>query len=58
MEFKDARKKFIRKLIFVILVFPEHDVYVTSRFFFIAHFEKIQALPDILREIFSKSDHF
>jgi hypothetical protein len=25
--------------------------------FYMAHFEKIHALPDILRDTFSKSDH-
>jgi hypothetical protein len=36
----------------VILDFPRYDWYLPSK-----NFEKIQALPDILKEIFSKSNH-
>jgi hypothetical protein len=40
--------KFIKKLSFVILVFPGYDGLLPIGEFFIAHFEKIHALPDIL----------
>jgi hypothetical protein len=53
----DNPTKFIRKSTFVILVFPGYDGYLPSRFVLIGYFEKIEALQDILRESFSKSDH-
>jgi hypothetical protein len=40
-----ARTKIISKLTFVVLIFPGYDGYLPSRIF-IAHFEKIQVLPD------------
>jgi hypothetical protein len=52
-----ARTKFIRKLTFVILVFPEYDGCMPSRIFLSPILKKIQALPDILRGKFSKLDH-